>query len=203
MTTLSNTERMNLSNAKTLRRAREQLKVTKVELARKLKVSVKTIDRIENGEGPLTESKINEVLSSLGISVEEFLKVKKGRGPFRKKRERLVTENALRRSYKKVITKEVQVLKTLRKMKGISQDQASSLCGYSRPSIGHIENGRIELDQDRITHVVSCYGVQLSEFHRLMGEEVLRDEVLDKCLSKMMGLSEEKLKLIQALLQTF
>jgi transcriptional regulator with XRE-family HTH domain len=194
---------MNLSNAKTLRRAREQLKVTKVELARKLKVSVKTIDRIENGEGPLTESKINEVLSSLGISVEEFLKVKKGRGPFRKKRERLVTENALRRSYKKVITKEVQVLKTLRKMKGISQDQASSLCGYSRPSIGHIENGRIELDQDRITHVVSCYGVQLSEFHRLMGEEVLRDEVLDKCLSKMMGLSEEKLKLIQALLQTF
>lgn len=203
MTTLSNTERMNLSNAKALRRAREQLKVTKVELARKLKVSVKTIDRIENGEGPLTESKINEVLSSLGISVEEFLKVKKGRGPFRKKRERLVTENALRRSYKKVITKEVQVLKTLRKMKGISQDQASSLCGYSRPSIGHIENGRIELDQDRITHVVSCYGVQLSEFHRLMGEEVLRDEVLDKCASKMMGLSEEKLKLIQALLQTF
>jgi transcriptional regulator with XRE-family HTH domain len=203
MNTLSNMQRMNLSNAKALRRAREQLKVTKVELARKLNVSVKTIDRIENGEGPLTESKINEILRSIGISVEEFLKVKKGRGPFRKKRERLVTENALRRSYKKVITKEVQVLKTLRKMKGISQDQASSLCGYSRPSIGHIENGRIELDHDRITHVVSCYGVQLSEFHRLMGEEVLRDEVLDKCLSKMMGLSEEKLKLIQALLQTF
>jgi len=36
-----------------------------------------------------------------------------------------------------------------------------------------------------------------------MDEEVLRDEVLDKCLSKMMGLSEEKLKLIQGLLQTF
>jgi transcriptional regulator with XRE-family HTH domain len=203
MYTLSNMERMNLSNAKALRRAREQLKVTKVELARKLKLSVKTIDRIENGDGPLTERMINEVLSGLGVSAEEFLRAKKGRALSPRKRACLVTENSQRRSYKKLITKEVQVLKTLRKMKGISQDQASSLCGYSRSSIGHIENGRIELDQDRITHVVSSYGVELSEFQRLMGEEVLRDEALDKCLSKMMGLSEEKLKLIQALLQTF
>lgn len=203
MTTLSNMERMNLSNARALRRAREQLKVTKVELARKLDVSVKTIDRIENGDGPLTEEKIKSNLSALGISTEEFLRAKKGRELSQQKRERLVTENSLRRSYKKIITKEVQVLKTLRKMKSISQDQASSLCGYSRPSIGHIENGRIELDQDRIGHIVSSYRVELSEFQRLMGEEVLRDEVLDKCLSKMMGLSEEKLKLIQALLQTF
>lgn len=90
MNTLSNMDRMNLSNVKVLRRVREQLKLTKVEPARKLKVSVKTIDRIENGEGPITESKINEVLSSLGIRVEEFLKVKKCRGSFRKKRERLV-----------------------------------------------------------------------------------------------------------------
>lgn len=96
----------------------------------------------------------------------------------------------------------MQVLKTLRKMKGISQDQASSLCVYSRPSIGHIENGRIELDQNRITHIVSCYGFEMSEFMRLIGEEVLRDEVLDKCLSKMIRLSEEKFKVIQSLLIT-
>ena len=203
MNTLSNMERMNLSNAKALRRAREQLKVTKVELARKLNVSVKTIDRLENGDGPLPEGKINEVLNALGIGTEEFLRVKKGRSPLSpKKRERLVLENGHRRSYKKVITKEVQVLKTLRKMKGISQDQASSLCGYSRPSIGHIENGRIELNRDRIIHIVSSYGFEMSELQRLMGEEVLRDQVLEKCLSKMMGLSEEKLKVIQSLLMT-
>jgi transcriptional regulator with XRE-family HTH domain len=203
MTTLSNMERMNLSNAKALRRAREQLKVTKVELARRLKVSVKTIDRLENAEAPLDEAKINEVLSALGISSEEFLKAKKGRSLKSKKRLKVVTENSQRRSYKKVMTKEVQVLKTLRKMKGISQDQASSICRYSRPSIGHIENGRIELDQDRIRHIVSSYGMEMSEFNRLMGEEVLRDEVLESCLLKMRNLSEDKLKLIQALIQTF
>ena len=203
MTTLSNMERMNLSNAKALRSAREQLKVTKVELARKLDVSVKTIDRLENGDGPLTDDKIKGVLNALGISSEEFSRVKKGRSPiFSRKRVKLVTENALRRSYKKVITKEVQVLKTLRKMKAISQDQASSLSGYSRPSIGHIENGRIELDQDRITHIVSSYGFEMSEFQRLMSEEVLRDEILERCHSKMIRLSEEKLKVIQSLLMT-
>jgi len=203
MTTLSNPERMNLSNAKAIRRAREQLKVTKVELARKLNVSVKTIDRLERGDGPLTEDKIKHVLSALKISTEEFLRAKKGRALSPVKRERLVTENALRRSYKKVITKEVQVLKTLRKMKRISQDQASSLCGYSRPSIGHIENGRIGLDQDRVTHIVSNYGFEMSEFQRLMGEEVLRDEVLETCYQKMVSLSESKLRLIQSLLQSF
>jgi len=203
MNTLSNMERMNLSNANALRRAREQLKVTKVELARKMNVSVKSIDRLEKGDGSLTEDKIENVLNALGIKSEDFARVKKGRALCLKKRDRLVTENSQRRSYKKLITKEVQVLKALRRMKGISQDQASSLCGYSRPSIGHIENGRIELDLDRINHIISSYGIDMSEFQRLMGEEVLRDEVLDKCLIKMMRLPEDKLKLIQALLQTF
>jgi transcriptional regulator with XRE-family HTH domain len=203
MTTLSNMERMNLSNAKALRRAREQLKVTKVELARRLEVSVKTIDRLENADAPITEIKIHEILCALGIGKEEFMRAKRGGSITLKKRAKVVTENFQRRSYKKVITKEVQVLKTLRKMKGISQDKASSLCGYSRPSIGHIENGRIELDQERIHHIVSSYGLEMSEFHCLMGEEVLRDEVLESCLLKLRGLSEDKLKLIQALIQTF
>ena len=88
-------------------------------------------------------------------------------------------------------------------MKGISQDRASSLCGYSRPSIGHIENGRIEMDQERIHHIVSSYGHELSEFQRLMNEEVLRDEVLEMCYRKMVSLPESKLQLIQSLLQTF
>lgn len=70
MNTLSNMERMNISNSKALRRAREQLKVTKVELGRRRNVSVKTIDRLESGDGPLTEDKINTVLKALGIALK-------------------------------------------------------------------------------------------------------------------------------------
>jgi transcriptional regulator with XRE-family HTH domain len=85
-------------------------------------------------------------------------------------------------------------------MKNLSQDQASSICGYSRPSIGHIENGRIELDQDRIQHIVESYDVSMSKFEELMKEEVLRDEIIKFCNEKIISLPEVKLKLIQTML---
>ncbi len=201
MRTLSNLERINLSNAKALRRAREHLRMTKVELAQRMKLSIKSIDRAETGEMPVTEERLGIFLSALGIGMEQFLRAKKGRPLFPpKKREKLVMENIQRRSYRKEITKEVQVLRALRKMRGLSQDQASSVCGYSRPSIGHIENGRIELDRDRINYIVSAYGYGNNEFDRMMKDDVLRDEVLEKCIEKMNSLSEEKLRVIQSLL---
>ena len=85
-------------------------------------------------------------------------------------------------------------------MKNLTQDQASAVCGYSRPSIGHIENGRIEIDIERAHHIVSSYGLEMGEYYRLMKEEVLRDEVMESCYSKMMNLPEDKLKLIQSVL---
>lgn len=85
-------------------------------------------------------------------------------------------------------------------MKNLSQDQASAVCGYSRPSIGHIENGRIELDADRVSHIVYCYGHDMSEFQGLMKETVLRDEILNSCFIKMRSLNEDKLKLIQSII---
>lgn len=203
MRTLSNDERMNLSNGKALRRAREHLRLTKVELAQRMKLSAKSIERAETGEMPLTEERLGSFLAALGIGMEQFLRAKKGRSLFPpKKRERLVVENAQRRSYRRQITKEVKVLRVLRKMRGLSQDQASSVCGYSRPSIGHIENGRIELERERINHIVSSYGFVSAEFERMMGEDVLRDEILDKCFERMSSLSEEKLKVIQSLLMS-
>jgi hypothetical protein len=168
MRTLSNHERINLSNAKAFRKAR-----------------------------------IGEILSSLGISEAEFAKAKKGRPIRPKKREKLFTETSLRRSHKKVITKEVQFLSTLRKMKGICQNHAFSVCSYSRPSIGHIENGRIELNRDRIFQIVNSYGLDLREFERLVNEDTLRDELLESCQPKMITLDENKLRPIYNLPQSF
>ena len=203
MRTLSNDERINLSNGKALRRAREHLRITREDFARRLGLSPKSIEKYENGRANLDENKIASILLALGIGQDQFLRVKKGRSLFPpKKRERLVVENVQRRSYRKLITKEIKVLRILRKMRGLSQDQASSVCGYSRPSIGHIENGRIELDRERINHIVSSYGFALVEFYRMMSEDVLRDEILEKCFAKMSSLSEEKLKVIQSLLMT-
>src|SRR5690606_367318 len=84
-----------------------------------------------------------------------------------------------------------------------TQDQASSVCGYSRPSIGHIENGRITLDQNRIEHIVESYEYPMSEFHRLMREEIIRDELLSVSFEIMKRLPEDKLKIVSGLLQSF
>jgi transcriptional regulator with XRE-family HTH domain len=193
-------EKMNLSNAKALRRAREMMKVTRLQMATKLNLSLEAIKKYESGRAIIDEDKINKWLLSLELNKEDFKKIKKGKGIPRGRKVKTVVSNSDRRSYKRIITKEVRVLKILRQMKNLTQDQASAICGYSRPSIGHIENGRITLDQNRIEHVVESYGHSMSEFHRLMKEEILRDEVLKFCHDKLILFPDEKLKLVQSMI---
>jgi transcriptional regulator with XRE-family HTH domain len=193
--------KINLSHAKAIRRSREQLKVTRIELARRLKLSPKAIEKYESGRAIIDEAKLQSILQALDLRHEDFEKIRRGKGCGLKKKQKTVFTNQERRSYRRIITKEVRVLKILRQMKNLTQDQASAVCGYSRPSIGHIENGRIELHPDRIRYIVSSYGYNIGEFDRLMREEILRNEIIENCFKKMIGLSEEKLKLIEKMLE--
>lgn len=85
----------------------------------------------------------------------------------------------------------------------LTQDKASALCGYSRPTIGHIENGRMEIPTERIRHILTCYGFSLEEFRTFMNEEILREDVLKDCGERLELLSEEKLKIIHSMLKSF
>ena len=200
MTASTMKNKINLSHAKALKRARELMKVTRIEMAQRLGLSLEAIKKYESGRAIIDDKKISNFLSALDLTDEDYQKIKRGKGITRNRKAKTVFSNAERRSYRRVITKEVRVLKILRQMKNLTQDQASSVCGYSRPSIGHIENGRIELQSERIRHIVSSYGRSMDEFHRLMQEEVLRDDIIDSCFQKMMGLPEDKLKLVSNLL---
>jgi len=202
MTRATLKEKINLSHAKALKRARELMKVTRVEMARRLNLSLEAIKKYEKGGSVLDEKKIQKYLKALYLTDEDYQKIKRGKGISRNRKKKTVFTNQERRSYQRIITKEVRVLKILRQMKNLSQDQASSVCGYSRPSIGHIENGRITLDQNRIEHIVECYNHPMSEFYRLMREEIIRDELLSEALESMKMLPEEKLKIVSTLLKT-
>lgn len=202
MTTATLKEKINLSHAKALKRAREMMKVTRIEMARKLNLSLEAIKKYEKGGAVIDERKIQNYLQALDLTNEDYQKIKKGKGITRNRKQRTVFSNSQRRSYRRVITKEVRVLRILRQMKNLSQDQASSVCGYARPSIGHIENGRITLDQNRIAHIVESYGHPMSEFDRLMREEIIRDEILDEAFDKIRCLPEDKLKIVSSLLKT-
>lgn len=196
-------EKINLSHAKALKRARELMKVTRIEMSRRLNLGPEAIKKYESGRSIIDDKKIQKWLLALDLTDEDYQKIKRGKGITRNKKVKTILSNQDRRSYQKVITKEVRVLRILREMKNLSQDQASSVCGYSRPSIGHIENGRITLDQNRIEHIVESYNYSISEFDRLMREEIIRDEILNQAFEIMKRLPEDKLKIVSELMKSF
>ena len=188
------------SELKAIRLAREKLGITRHELGESLGISYKAVEKIENGRMPISVERMAEILKILGIDEHRLKRIKKAGVVVPKEKTKTVFENAQRRSYRRVITKEVRVLRLLRILKKLPQDRASVLCKYSRPTIGHIENGRIEIPMDSIRHIVASYGYQFSKFEELMKEEVLRDEIIESCSQKLISLSEDKLKLVQSVL---
>lgn len=162
-------EIQNESNVKALKRARELRGYSRKELAVRLNVTAKAIEKYENGRDFISKERLLKILNALGISYERFNKIRKGKNlNSREDRIKKVLINSDRRSYQKNITKECKVLRSMRRMKKISQDQASKMCGYSRPTIGHIENGRIELTKERIEHILNSYGYIFSDFKENM-----------------------------------
>lgn len=197
-------EIQNESNIKALKRARVALALSRKELAQRLDVTPKAIEKYENGRDILSEARLLKILNALEIMPEQFFKIKKGKN-FRpaKKREKKVLSYKDRRSYQKNITKEYKVLRSMRRMKKISQDEASKLCGYSRATIGHIENGRIELSRSRIEHIIKCYGYSYDLFCVNLNKTDLRDDVIDSCLKIIEKLDDQQLNIFKELLKNF
>lgn len=199
--TMTTKEIVNLANIRALKRARVELALSRRDLAQRLGVSAKAIEKYENGRDLLSEKRVTKIIEALEITHHQFLKIKRGKNFLPpKKREKKVLNNLDRRSYQKNITKECEVLRSMRKMKGISQDDASKLCGYSRASIGHIENGRIEISKSRIMHILACYGFDYSEFEENMKRDTQRDKIISKCSKILSCLNNTQLDMIEQLL---
>ncbi len=94
-------------------------------------------------------------------------------------------------------------MKVLRKLKNLSQRQASHLCGYHKTAICFIENGRVELYRDKIAHVVKSYGFTMKDFEYHMKSEKFVTDIQDECISIIKALCEDKLKAVHPLLLTF
>lgn len=199
---MSATLKLTTTDLKAIRLLREEKGITRDNLANTLGVSYKAVEKFENGRLVLSAEKKEMLFSVLGLDEKKLRRIKK-HWIVIPKRVKTVYENSQRRSYRKVITKEVRILALLRKRSKLPQDKASALCGYSRPTIGHIENGRMEIPLERIRHIVSCYGFTMEEFEILMKEEILREDYLAECQELLARLSEERLKLIHAMLKSF
>ncbi len=74
--------------------------------------------------------------------------------------------------------------------------------GYSRPTIGHIENGRVTVNNERILHIVKCFGFKIEDFEKYLKTDSMRHEVIEECIKKIHDLSDEKLGLIKGVIDS-
>ena len=174
----------------------------------RLGLSSKSVGAIENGRVLLPKKRIEEIVNSYGLTYLDFERTRriiKREGSKRKRRryKNRVLQNSDRRSYQKIITKECRVLKSLRRMKKFTQDKAAKLCVYPRATIGHIENGRIELSRSRIDHILKAYSISYSQFEGCLNKTQLRDEIIEECVQKIESLEDKKLELVKNLLESF
>lgn len=190
-----------------IRELRLELNLTQAIAGKLIGLSAKGVEAIENGRVSLNRNRIEEILNSYNFSYLDFLRVRKLIEKNSCKRRKRITiktvlKNEDRRSYQKLITKEVKVLKSMRRIKGLTQYKASKLCGYNRSAIGHIENGRIELSTDRIKHIIESYGYKYRDFENNMHKEEQRDTIIDFCIERIETLDDRKLDIVKNLLRS-
>lgn len=185
-------------NVRAVKAARMSKGLSRSQLAAKLGWKPVSIEQIENGRCNFSVERLRRIIAALGISPEQFETIKRDS----KFTVAVAIESGLRdrtvdrkprRNHYKIVTKEVRVIRILRQRKGISQTQASRLCGLVPGGFGHIEVGRVELTRTRVEHILRCLGYAWTDFDVLLKTTVLRDEVLVETTSCLAQLSDEGL----------
>ncbi|MEZ4750951.1 MAG: helix-turn-helix transcriptional regulator [Bdellovibrionota bacterium] len=110
----------------------------------------------------------------------------------------------MKRSSKKIITQKARVLRYVRVSRGISQRAAGRRCGISDAAVGHYENGRMDISEERLAEFLRAYECSREEFDRyLAGAEVPIVSVKDDCMNLLQKLDDSKLRTIHSVLMAF
>ena len=192
-----------------LRKMREILGFDRKIAGALVERNYKQLEKIENGYVEVTDILCEHFYKKYNFSKEEFIKITNGKfDDVIKARNKIsvrkvIENNSIRRSYQKIIDKKVKVLISMRKMAGLSQYEASKLCGYSKCAIGHIENGRINLSDERVEHIVNAYGYKLEDYSNNLEGTDLYVDVINACELILRSLELKKLIIVKNLLESF
>lgn len=161
-------------------------------------VSRVAFEQLENGRCNVSKERLERYVRAMGYTPQDFAQVKvdvRRTLPELERNSQIKPpkEPTVKRNYHRIITKEVRVLRILRKRRGVSQYQAAKLCGYANSIMGQIENGRIELPPHRLKHIVRALGQSWEEFEKLTKTEVLRDELIEQCTHYLENLDDTRL----------
>lgn len=197
-----------LPEIEVLRRMRIHRKIAREDAAKALERSPKLIERFENGRANISLEKKKQLLRRYRFTWDEYLQLVDGKMSLPELPARSIFKSTAvprieGRKYQKQITKGARVLKILRNMRGWAQPYAARKCGWSRSCIDHLENGRVELTEEKIAHILKSYECKRSLFDELLEAPMLRDEVLSDALEILTKLDNEKLRAVKALLDSF
>ena len=160
-----------LKTVRALKAVRLRKGLSRKDAANLLGWSACSFEQLENGRCNFPARRLQKILSAYDISPAEFdvlrkqPKVALAEPCERGEADRTVARKP-RRNHLKIITREVRVLRALRRRKGLSQYAASHLCAYAPSMFGHIEEGRVELRPDNIEHILKSIGRQCPLFCR-------------------------------------
>lgn len=192
-----------------LRRMRIFRGIERKTAAEAIDRSMKIIERFENGRANLTEEQKKALVRRYRFTWQEYLSYLDGPCDLPDKPPKSIypvlrMAEKERRKYQRVISKEVRVLRVMRRMAGLSQTQAARRCGHKyRTQVERWENGHVDLTEDKITHIVRSYGFKMDLFRELVNAPMLRDEILHECHQILSVLDNDKLRAVKALLDNF
>ena len=109
-----------------------------------------------------------------------------------------------KRSEKKIITREVKIIRVLREKKKLSVKKASEVIGTNKSTLTALENGRIDLSTDWIKRILKGYSVQEARFKQMVEvKDSIKEEVVSEVNEMLQKLSHDKLLVIRQMLISF
>ncbi len=193
-----------------LKAARLSLGLNRPQAAKKCSCTVRALEQLENGRCNYSEDRIKRLVSQMGMPWADFENLQRSPEKALAQIDAYNLERTLsrkpRRNLYKLVTKEVRAIRILRKRKGISQYQASALCGWRRCTIGLIEAGRTDLTESRIEHILRSLGYRQEDFKKIVRADIMADEVIAEIVSNLDLLDDQALlsaaSVIKALTKT-
>lgn len=194
--------------AQALKLIRINKKITREAASHSVEITKVNLERYENGMYLMPDLIQKRLLRRYKVSHAEFAQILNDEVelldlPAHSVHKRIGEGNYIRRFDSKKITKEVRVLKIMRAMNKMSQSQAGAKCGVHRRSIGHIENGRVDITDTRLEMLLKAYSFTKDEFLEMVEEDILRDEVIQECIEILKTIEKDKLRAVSALLINF
>jgi transcriptional regulator with XRE-family HTH domain len=109
-----------------------------------------------------------------------------------------------KRFQQKIITREVKIIRSIRKKKKLSVQKAAELVGTNKSTLTALENGRIDLSAEWIRKILKGHGVSEFAFKQMIeAKDMIREEIVLEIDEMLLKLSYDRLMVIRQMLVSF